>query len=201
MLNKRGMTIIEIMLVIALLGLLLSAAIPRFNRITRENIRSGTRKYVALVRLCYDQAILTGRLHRISLNLRPEHQSWLLEIAKTDKLPEEEIKEDLGTASASSASSTSSSQKPDTGFDDAKMSGSHVKPNGIRMVYAESWRLGDKKRITDGELAIYCFPNGFIDDSSIALQEDHGENNPLFILKTQSLTGRVKLEVVSEKKY
>ncbi len=185
-------------MVLALLGLLLSVGLPKMDRITRANVRTGVRRLGALVRYCYDQSVLTGKMHRISFNLADgkevSEQSWKLEMAMGDALPEEQLKEEFGLSSSSSSSSEGETQSATQPFVPAAEAGKHYLPKGIKIVQVKSWRLGENAAITQGPIAVYCFPNGFVDDATIYLQEQNKPQSAYFIVKTRSLTGRVDID-------
>ncbi|MEZ4816255.1 MAG: prepilin-type N-terminal cleavage/methylation domain-containing protein [Bdellovibrionota bacterium] len=195
---KRGLTLIEILMVLALLGLLLSVGLPKIDRITRANVRTGVRRLGALVKYCYDQSVLTGKLHRISFDLADgktaSEQSWKLEMAVGDTLPEEQIKEDLTGSSSSSSESSEGSPSAIQPFVPAAEASKHYLPRGIQIVQVKSWRLGPNVALTQGPISVYCFPNGFVDDATIYLQEQGKPKSAYFIVKTRSLTGRVDIE-------
>jgi prepilin-type N-terminal cleavage/methylation domain-containing protein len=200
--GNSGFTLLEILMVIALLGLLMSFAMPKLDRITRANVRTGVRRLGSLVKFCYDQAILTGKLHRIYFDLgdvkTKRKQDWKLEMALGDVLPEEQIKEEL-TGSSSSSSSSSSDAPVVQPFVAAAEAKKHYLPKGIKIVQVRSWRLGENKAIDSGSIAVYCFPNGFVDDATIYLQEDNKPKSTLFNIKTRSLTGRVDINAEAPK--
>lgn len=195
------MTLIEIILVLALLGLMLSSIVPKLNGISRASAKSGVRRFTGLVRYCYDQSILSGRIHRIVLEMNKESQSWAIEMAIGDALPEETIKEDLGIEDTSKSEKEKAELKAarNKGYQAASDSKKHVKPPGIKIVDVKSWRLGEGKSLKEGSISIYCFPNGFIDDATVTLQEAGRSSSPLYSIKTRSLTGRVDIEVESPK--
>lgn len=197
--SKAALTLIEMLMVVALLGLLLSVGLPKMDRITRANVRTGVRRLGSLIKFCYDQSVLTGKIHRISFDLgdakSKRDQAWTLEMAQGDALPEEQIKEDFGEASTSSSSSSDSSTanvvQP---FARASDASKHKLPRGIKIVQVKSWRLPPDKALRQGAISLYCFPNGFVDDATIYLQEQGKLNSTIFIVKTRSLTGRVDID-------
>lgn len=184
-------------MVLALLGLLLSVGLPKMDRITRANVRTGVRRLGALVKFCYDQSVLTGKLHRISFDLgdgKAVNQSWKLEMAMGDALPEEQIKAELGSSSSSSSSDSSASTPAIQPFVPAAEASKHYLPRGIQIARVKSWRLGENAFIEEGPISVYCFPNGFVDDATVYLQEQGKPKSTYFIVKTRSLTGRVEID-------
>jgi type II secretory pathway pseudopilin PulG len=196
--NKSAITLIEIILVLALLGLLISSALPRINQISRANTRTAVRKIAALVKFCYDQSVLRGKLHRIVFDLGTKdnpNQSWDIEVATGDILPEEQLKGEFAAANIKNAGNRQETSKAPAAYEAAEDSSRHKKPNGIKIVSLRSWRLPENEAIKEGGLAVYCFPNGFIDDATLSIQEDGRPQAPIWHIKTRSLTGRVDIEV------
>lgn len=204
------MTIIEIMMVIALIGMLISVGLPKFDQLTRANVRTSVRRLGALVKYCYDQAIISGKLHRIRVDLGGSYfdessnkvekeQKWTLEMAQGDALPEEQIKAELiedvqAQEKRKQQELEKNESKTADAFVPAQDAKKHYLPRGIKIVSVKSWRIGDNKQITQGDLGIYCFPNGFIDEATITLQELNKPKSVLFHVKTRSLTGRVDID-------
>lgn len=190
-LKRSGLTLIEILLVLALMGLIANVAIPKLSQLAKVSTRTGVRRFGALVKYCYDQSVLSGHIHRIVLDLSPEGQSWAMEVAAGDALPEEKIKEEI--TGKKTKTKSDKKEKDSTGF--SRVEGDRRMPNGITMLYVKSWRMGEDKPVTQGKIALYCFPNGFIDDATVGIQEQGRKNAPIWTVKTRSLTGRVDIEV------
>jgi type II secretion system protein H len=184
--SRSGLSLIEVMLVIALIGLILTAAVPNMNRIFRASVQSSVRRFSSLVRFTYDQAILTGKVHRIVLDL--DKQRWLIQSADPGSLPIDEIK---------SQYKREYDYKPkEDEFDTLSNKETQRIPSGVRIVEAGSWRLGKDKVATKGQVAIYAFPSGFIDEASVVLSENTRDATQKFRVSTKSLTGRITVEVV-----
>jgi prepilin-type N-terminal cleavage/methylation domain-containing protein len=202
--SQSGMTLIEIMMVIALIGMLISVGLPKFDQLTRANVRTSVRRLGALVKYCYDQAVLSGKLHRIHVDLGGSYfdessnkvekeQRWTLEMAEGDALPEEQIKAELvedvqALEKQKEKDKEKNEKKTADAFIPAQDAKKHYLPKGIKIVSVKSWRLGENKEVTKGDIGIYCFPNGFIDEATITLQEF---NKPKSV---RSLTGRVDID-------
>jgi general secretion pathway protein H len=194
--QRRGLTLIEILLVLALLSLLITAVVPDINRVFRAGVQSSVRRYSALVRYTYDQAVLTGRVHRIVLDL--DAQSWKVEVALPGELPLEREKKER--------QSNSSGEKPKEGEDESDPNGSFQItgknlvdkiPKGVEISEVQSWRLGEGSRIEStakGQVSIYAFPSGFIDESTVVLSEVREGKRQRFLLTTVPLTGKVDVK-------
>ncbi len=188
---KKGFTLLEILMVIALLGIISSSVLPSFSRIFRVSVQSSVRRYSALVRYTYDQAVLTGRLHRIILNLN--EQKWSVEVAESGALPND--KASMGLLPEGISENERIVEEP--GF--RKIKGNFVDqvPPGVKIVAVQGWRMG-RDPITKGEVAIYAFPNGFMDEATVVLAES-GKETQQFKVKNHPLTGRTVVEVETSK--
>lgn len=188
--RARGFTLLEILMVIMVIGLLASAVVPSFTKVFRVGVQSSVRRYAALVRFTYDQAVLTGRIHRIVLNL--DEQSWSVEAAEAGSLPLD--KDKVGLIAEGLHESDRVLNEPQ--FKKAKADFVDALPKGVRLVSVESWRLGKgKDAIADkGSIAIYAYPNGFMDETTVTLAETGKEEAQRFKVSTIPLTGRVRVE-------
>jgi len=189
---RSGFTLVEILMVIALLALLATSVLPRVGSVFRVNVQSSVRRYAAMVRYAYDQSVLTGRVHRIILDM--DKQSWGVEVAEPGALPLDRSKQGVlaeGIREDDRVTSEPSFKKVTGNLVDSF-------PSGVQIVQVESWRLGKGKVATKGEIGIYAFPNGYIDESTVTLAESGKENGQRFTVTTQPLTGRIKVETVTE---
>ena len=190
---KRGFTLLEILMVIALLGILSTAVLPSFSRIFRVSVASSVRRYSALVRYTYDQAVLSGRLHRIVLNL--DTQKWIVEVADPGALPVD--KAAVGLQVEGMSGNERVVEEPSF----KKIKGSFVDqvPPGVKIVAVQGWRLG-REPITKGEVAIYAFPNGYMDEATVILAESGKEGQQQFKVKNHPLTGRTEMQTENKPK-
>jgi prepilin-type N-terminal cleavage/methylation domain-containing protein len=63
--NKKAFSLIEILIVLAILGMIVGVGVPQINRIFRANLKSASVKLAGLVRFAYDSSIVKGTIHRI----------------------------------------------------------------------------------------------------------------------------------------
>lgn len=78
-LSQAGYSLIEIMIVMAIGGLLAGGAIVGFRSLVRSEIRSTATKLAAAIRYSYDRAISTGAYYRLHINF--EDNTYRLEKA------------------------------------------------------------------------------------------------------------------------
>lgn len=189
--NSSGFTLIEILLVITLLALLAASVFPSVTKVLGASVQSSVRRYASMVRYVYDQSILTGKVHRIVLDM--DKQAWTVEAADAGALPLDKAK--VGVLADGLREDDRVSVEPDF----KKVGGTLVEtmPSGVEIVEVESWRLGKGQAATKGVVSIYAFPSGFIDEATVVLAETGREKGRQFKVSTNSLTGRIKVETVS----
>jgi general secretion pathway protein H len=67
--RSGGFSLIEIMVVIAIVGLALGASVYGFRAVAKSELRSTSSKLAGAIRYCFDRAITTGSYYRIVLDL------------------------------------------------------------------------------------------------------------------------------------
>ena len=188
--RRQAFTLLEVMLVLALLGLLFATVLPKASNLFRVSVQSSVRRFGSMVRFAYDQSILTGRLHRIVLNL--DEQTWGVEAANPGELPIDKAKRELNPW-------LKNQRKKDDEEGDAdepsfkKVGGGILSamPNGVAIVDVKSWRLGDKAQ-AKGVISIYAYPSGLIDEATVRFAELGKEDSQSFSVTILPITGRIE---------
>lgn len=190
---QKGFTLLEVLLVVALMAALASAVLPDTGSIMRVGVQSSVRRFAALVRFGYDQAILTGKVHRIILDL-DDPQSWYIEAGDPGALPIDVTRQGL----LSEGMRENDRVVVEPGF--KKLEGTKLEkiPTGVRILDVESWRIG-RSPASKGKVSIYMFPGGFVDNAKVTLAEAGKEDLQKFKIEVQGLTGRIKVETENKR--
>jgi general secretion pathway protein H len=76
-LAASGMTLIEIMIVLAIVGLLMGGAIAGFRSLVKSELRGSAGRLAAAIRYTYDRSITTGAYYRMHFDL--DQQTYKVE--------------------------------------------------------------------------------------------------------------------------
>src|SRR5262245_60711386 len=66
---RNGFTIIEVMVVLAIISLITGASVFGFRQIVRSDLRGSASKLAGAIRYCFDRSITTGAYFRIVIDL------------------------------------------------------------------------------------------------------------------------------------
>lgn len=75
-----GFTLVEMMIVIAIIGMMLAVGTYTLRNLTRANLREGAAGTSAAMRFAFDRALMTGAYVRLAIDL--EHSRMWLEVSK-----------------------------------------------------------------------------------------------------------------------
>ncbi len=165
--SSVGFTLIEILVVLAIIGIVLSLGMPAIETITVQKVNSTTRKFMGLIKSVRNDAILLNLIHRLAINL--DDQTWWVESQKN--------------------LSTLSKNDDDASFYYAdKYSKSPQKmPSGV--VFSKILKQQDGLH-DSGTIYIHFFPNGFIERAILYIKKENAES-AFYSLIINHSTGKV----------
>ncbi|MBS1984757.1 MAG: prepilin-type N-terminal cleavage/methylation domain-containing protein [Bdellovibrionales bacterium] len=192
--GKWGFTLLELLAVVALLALLASAMLPKMNSLFRVSVQSGVRRFGSVVRFAYDQSVLTGKLHRILIDL--DAQTWSVEATNPGELPVDKARKEFSPYNKNKSifSDDKNKESDEPAFSNVGSGIIGAVPRGVHIAQVESWRLGTTP-VTKGKVSIYAYPNGLIDEATVRLAEEGKEEKQSYNVTIQPLTGRVRIQV------
>jgi prepilin-type N-terminal cleavage/methylation domain-containing protein len=183
--SRNGFTLIEILVVIALIALIMSVAVPNFNLALKVNISKTSRELATTIKSTYDEAILKGTVHRIAFDLN-QNEYWVevgpkdylmknleqveAERRKLDRMTEEEKKAYLKEPFVLAKNLTSK-----------KIS----LPTGVKFLDVINSRT--KEPQTEGVVYAHVFPHGFVEKLIIHITDRFDRKHTLFV---NSVTGK-----------
>ncbi len=185
--GQAGFTLIEVLVVLAIISLVLSLGLPAIARITSQQLNSTTRKFVGLIRTVRNDSILLNTVHRLVIDL--EHKSWWVEGQRQFQLLE-----DTPQAPKKKKGSKKEEEPPSNFTVAEKYAKKPVQlPAGVEFQGVLKEREG---LIKSGVAYIHFFPNGFNDQAVLYLNRE-GDTEGGYSLRIRPTSGKV--EILREK--
>ncbi len=183
--DSAGFSLIEILIVIALVALITAVGIPSINNAFRTSKESFARKMAITLREARDRAMLTDKLVRLRIDL-DNQEYWLEEAPSNYMLPTQPER------GLSEREREEKKKKEEGTFRLLKeITSAKVKlPTGLSLVEVISPRA--KMPMKEGIADVYFYNNGSTDGVAIHLED---EDKVKQSLKLHPVTGHSKLEL------
>ena len=201
--SERGMTLVELTVVILIIGISMGVAIPSVSNITRANLKVSAMKLAGAIRFTYDLAARKNMPFRLEFDF--EERSYWVESSSERFLLEQERDEVRSGAVSSTGEEKRSKRFVTRGYIE---SGDMWKPKGPAAFSAFAgpktpkvqlpdevrfqgvWVAHQTERATTGRASLYFFPTGMTERAVIHLSDD---DDNVYTLWTDPLTGHVRV--------
>lgn len=211
--QARGTTLVEILVVLAIVGVVMSGAIMGIRSILRSEERGTASRLAAAIRYSYDRAISTGAYYRLHFNL--DDQTYKLEAAKDRVLlvreKERAGRNGVGLDQDKEAEQREAEEKQKFGTTD------NLPPELLPPPSPKRARFEDFKDTTlpevklkrvqildiytprqpepyeKGHAYLHFFPDGHTERAIIHVGVDRKDEDDQYSLIVQALTGRVEV--------
>lgn len=185
--NERGLTLIEILLVLVIFAGLAAVGIPKLFSSTSTEIRKVTRHLTALTKEVRNRAKLKNATYRLVFDMSAEPHKYWLEYSQGSKPIPANLYEDAPQEEMSSGQIQF--QKDETLIKKEK-----ELPKGLYFGAVET--INTKSPITQSVAYIHYFPEGFVEAAVIHLTNRQGLTWTLVI---SPLTGQA--EIIEEERF
>jgi len=203
--DRSGFTLIEILVVVALLGLIFTFALPRLNSHFRLSLETATREIASTIKDAFNSTMVTRKVHRLAIDFG-EKKYW---VEKQDSAQSGEVL--LHTESSLEKKREQDRWKSE---DEKKAGGVSFAlaadvtpkkkslPDGVEFSSALSEQYPEP--IKEGIATFHFFPHGLSEQGVIHIKDLDGHEFTLVISavmgKTKLLRGNVsKEEIYGEK--
>lgn len=191
--SENGFSLVELMVVVALMALIGTMAIPSISNVFKISLGSTTRDLATTVRYAYNAAMMTKKVHRLVYDLKEEKywvevgpQNMLMETEETrakseraskffSKIDEEELKKKKAAESNFSLATYVTRKKNEL-------------PRGVEFEDVKTEQA--KAPFTEGVVYTHFFPHGIIEQTVIHLKDTSNHHSTLIIAPT---VGRTKV--------
>lgn len=186
--SLRAFSLIELMVVIALIGGIIAIAIPTLGVIFGADVKEELNKIIGLMNEVYDRAAILGKTHRIVFDIS-NNQYWVEEksLEAGEFAPELGYDEDFGE-DKKGLFEEEKALRPQ--FEKVKGEwADKFKLKSSVSIYGV-WVEGIKEALREGFCVIYFFPGGYTQSAFVSLSKKD-EDKPEIYLALTPLTGEI----------
>ena len=212
--RTRGMTLIEIMIALVLVGLIVVGAVSGLRSLAKSDLRASASHLAGAIRYVFDRASTSGRAHRLVFDFdtgkywaeSTDDKVYLTSGKETaekrrkeaEKLAKEDEEEKRANDRASSMGSAIPGRYMPKPYRPKRAEFGAFKETSIKPVtLSKKVKLADfyvprlEQPLSEGQAYLYFFPLGMTEAATIHLTDAKREN--FYTLVVHPLTGRVKV--------
>jgi general secretion pathway protein H len=196
--HPRGFTLIEVLIVVAVVGVMAFAAAPAVNSFTGANARSAAGEIAGASRFLFDTAALRHQTCRMVVDI--DHKEWWAEctVAGPGGRRGQPVMGKDGVAEDDEQLSRSYSDEPDAEkrrflararfaeFKDREVQKRKLKGSAA---FEKVWTPRQRDVQTRGKAYVYFYPQGQADPAQIPVVD----GSSVYTVVTQPLTGRARV--------
>jgi len=187
--NNKGFTLVEILIVIAVLAAVIGIGTPTIKNVLRTNLKSSAFQIASLSKFAYDSAVIKGKIHRIVFDF--DKRTFQLQVSSSDELVEVVDEED-DPKSDREEREKQEKQKKEVFYDFPGGIGKIQKlASGVELDSIEN--LSTKKKYTEEIAYLYFFPQGATEDTIIRLSGQKSRTG-FYSIRLNPLNGKAKIE-------
>jgi general secretion pathway protein H len=184
--KSKGFTLIEVLIVVAIISFVMALALPSIQRVTFQRINSTTRKFVGLVRTIRNDSILLNTIYRLAIDF--DHKTYWVESQKDFQL----LSPVVDTTPSSKKKKGAEPDPAQSNFSYAEKYSKKPIPMPDGVVFEGMLKEREGVVRKEGIVYVNFFPNGFNDAAILYLMKDGSKTTGYSILIRPSL-GRVEI--------
>jgi general secretion pathway protein H len=194
--RAHGFTLVELMIVLAVVALLSAAVVPTVNSVTGANARAAAGELAGAARYLFDTAALRHETCRLVLDL--DERSWWAECTK-DRVPR--LREAVSAADLAREDETLAERFPDErdaerrkllarakwGKFEDRLARKRTLPGSARFV--DAWTEHQRDAASRGKVYVYFYPQGRAEEARLPIVDGGNE----YSVVLQAFTGRARV--------
>jgi prepilin-type N-terminal cleavage/methylation domain-containing protein len=208
--NRRGLTLIELMIGLAIAAMVAAISVGAVNSITDANLRSAAVELTGAVKYSYDRAIMQNRIQRLAMDI--DSGTWWLEYTEdVFRLTEERTEGSSGVQRDDDGNLDLQERREelwrDLNIDERtdrevrkalegglasnfQLDDGEARrelPGGVR--FSRVWTGHQEEPFEEGVAFLHFFKGGWTEPARIELEDEDGD---VITLKVAPLTGRIR---------
>ena len=189
--RENGFSLIELLIVVAILGLVGIIAVPSISNTFRFSVQSSAREIATLIKDASNSAQITGKIHRVAYDIK-NSQYWAESTGETTLLKgEDSVNYEKDKGSAFKKDVTEEDKKKNGGFHQESSLTRKKRSLPIGVKFKDIYTEQSEEPIVDGMAYTHIFPQGLTEKSLIHL-EDTAKNEVSLVVS--NLLGRCSVE-------
>ncbi len=176
--RNLGFTLIEILVVIALIALIMSMAVPQVTLALKVNISSSTRDLATTIRSSYDEAVLKGNVYRLVMDI-DKNQYWVEQGDKKYLVRSSEQEEEFQKKIARLSKEDAEKFKEPFSLARSITKNKKSLPKGVKFKDIITAHL--KKPQEAGTVVAHIFPHGFMEKLIVHLKDSYDRESTLVV--------------------
>ncbi len=186
MIGKRGFTLFEVMIVIALIGLISIFAIPTVSSYFRISLNTVARQIATVIKDAYNSTVVSGNVNRLVYDLEG-HKYWVEQGPPTTMLDTAETKEKEERRKRFGGEEA---EKRPSGFGLNKIVTRKKISLPTGVMFEDVVTQQSKDPLINGTAYTHFFPHGIVERTIIHLKDSADHH---FSLVISPITGRTEL--------
>ena len=189
--NQSGFSLIEMLIVVAILGLVGIITIPSITSTFRFSVQSSAREIATLIKDASNSAQISGKIHRIAYDLKNQ-QYWVESSSENTLLKSDESKaKEKEQHSFFSTELTEEEKKKNGGFRQENLLTKKKRSLPLGVSFKDVYTEQSNDPITTGMAYTHIFPQGMSETTLVHLEDTAHNEVSLVVL---NLLGRCQVE-------